>query len=110
MWPALTATFPQAGRAQEARGRRILLVGDVLEIAAEIRDDLAGPGCPIGHVATGPQRAAQALRGTADLLTVDRMLPGLDWLALIRRARARGVHATLIHGLRGQGFVLRADA
>jgi two-component system OmpR family response regulator len=67
--------------------RRILLVEDDMEMAGEIRHDLTDQGYEVSHAATGPEGAEQAMSAGLDLLIVDRMLPGLDGLAIIEKLR-----------------------
>jgi two-component system OmpR family response regulator len=82
---SVTAAVPDAGKAS-LRGR-ILLIEDDLEMADEIRGDLVDQGYEVRHAAAGLDGAAQAESGACDLLIVDRMLPELDGLAIIKRVR-----------------------
>ena len=77
-------------------GRRILLIEDDLEMADAIRSDLVDHGFDVDHAATGPEGVAQAETGMADLLIVDRMLPGLDGLTIIQRMRERNLHTPVL--------------
>jgi len=80
----LAATDP--GRAP-LHGRRILLIEDDLEIAKEIRDEMVDRGFQVEHAASGLDGAERAVRDQFDLLIVDRMLPELDGLSIIKRVR-----------------------
>jgi two-component system OmpR family response regulator len=78
--------------AHEARPpQSILLIEDDAELAAEICADLASRGYTVAHVANGQHGLAQAQEGNYDLLIVDRLLPGMDGLAIIPSLRAVGV-------------------
>lgn len=79
-----------AGKAG-LHGRRILLIEDDHEMAKEIRDELVDRGFQVEHAATGLDGAAKAESGRSDLLIVDRMLPELDGLSIIRRVRAKNL-------------------
>lgn len=70
---------------------RVLVIEDDAETAAEILEDFAAAGFAVAHEATGPDGLARALRETFDVLTLDRLLPGLDGLAVLDRLRAAGV-------------------
>ncbi len=66
---------------------RILLIEDDQEIAAEVVAALGRSGYAVSHVSDGPSGLEQARQGGWDLLIVDRLLPGLDGLAIIRSLR-----------------------
>jgi two-component system OmpR family response regulator len=74
-----------------ARLMRILLVEDDDETAAYITDGLTGAGHVVEAVNEGPRGFLAAASGAFDLLVVDRMIPGLDGLALMRRLRAADI-------------------
>jgi two-component system, OmpR family, response regulator len=86
---------PDASQAPR-HGRRILLIEDDLEMAEAISSDLIDHGYDVRHAASGLDGAAQAETGTSDLLIVDRMLPGLDGLAIIKRVRERNLHTPVL--------------
>ena len=82
--------------ARTAPSRRILLVEDDSEIAAELVIDLTSRGYAVTHVADGLQAAALASTENFDLLVIDRMLPGLDGVALVERLRAEGLNLPVL--------------
>ncbi|HEY4045043.1 MAG TPA: response regulator transcription factor [Rhodopila sp.] len=93
----MNVSGPTSEGGQAARpGRRILLIEDDIEIANEICSDLADHDYDVRHAATGPEGAQQAEDGTSDLLIVDRMLPGLDGLAIIKRLRERNLRTPVL--------------
>ena len=70
---------------------RILVIEDDQETADYLRKGLAESGHVADHSATGPDGLAQALNGRYDALIVDRMLPGMDGLSVIRVLREEKV-------------------
>ncbi len=70
---------------------RLLLVEDDAETAEEVAGYFRGRGYEVECAATGPDGLAQAGAGQADMLVVDRLLPGLDGLAVIEALRHAGV-------------------
>ena len=69
---------------------RILIVEDDRSTAAHIAGGLRHYGGPIDQVTDGPQGLSRAADASYDLLVVDRMLPGMDGLTLVRKLRAAG--------------------
>lgn len=70
---------------------RILLIEDDQETADYLRKGLLESGHVADHAATGPEGLAQALAGRYDALIVDRMLPGMDGLSVVRVLREEKV-------------------
>ena len=70
---------------------RLLLIEDDAETAEEVAGYFRNRGYDVLHCATGPDGLAAAARGGADVLVVDRLLPGLDGLSLIDALRRAGV-------------------
>lgn len=70
---------------------RVLVIEDDGETAAEIVEDFTAAGFAVAHEATGPAGLARAQAESFDVVTLDRLLPGLDGLALLDRLRAAGV-------------------
>ena len=70
---------------------RILVIEDDRETADYLRKGLAESGHVADHAETGPDGLAHALAGRYDALIVDRMLPGMDGLSLIRVLREEKV-------------------
>ena len=71
-------------------GKNILLIEDDRKTLDYVRLGLAPEGYDIAVAEDGRQGLIAAASGTFDLLIVDRMLPGLDGLTLIRTLR--GAH------------------
>jgi two-component system OmpR family response regulator len=95
--------------------RRVLLIEDDAGTACEIIGELADRGFAVAHAANGTDGLAQARVGEADVLIVDRLLPGLDGLSLIERLREENLRTPVlvlsalgsvddrVHGLRAGG-------
>ena len=70
---------------------RLLLIEDDDETADEVIGYFRIRGYEVDRAATGGDGLAQAGAGLADVLVVDRMLPGLDGLAILAALRGDGV-------------------
>ncbi|MEI9984671.1 MAG: response regulator transcription factor [Aliidongia sp.] len=78
------------------RGCRILLIEDDYETADEIVKDLTDHGYLVTHADTG-QRGLRSARGRGfNLLIVDRMLPELDGLSIIKTLRAENIRVPVL--------------
>jgi two-component system OmpR family response regulator len=71
-------------------GVRILLIEDDAETAAYILKGLRAEGHVVDLAPTGPDGLHLAFESPADLLIVDRMLPGVDGLTIVRALRSSG--------------------
>jgi two-component system, OmpR family, response regulator len=69
---------------------RILLIEDDRQMADYLRKALVEGGATVDHCADGREGLLQAASGDYDVLIVDRMLPGLDGLGIVRTLRASG--------------------
>ena len=69
---------------------RILVVEDDAETAAYVSNGLVEEGHTAETVADGRDGLTQAMDEVYDILIIDRMLPGLDGLSLVRALRAVG--------------------
>ena len=69
---------------------KLLLIEDDAETATELLGDLRGRGYAVDWAATGPDGAARARAEPWDAIILDRMLPGLDGLSLLRDLRGAG--------------------
>ena len=69
-------------------GRKILLVEDDRETAAYLMRGLGEEGHSVEHVTDGREGLFRASDGSYDLIILDRMLPLLDGLAVLRALRA----------------------
>ena len=67
---------------------RILVIEDDKDVASFIRSGLVQAGCNVDHAANGKDGLFLATTEKYDALVVDRMLPGVDGLTLIRTLRA----------------------
>lgn len=70
---------------------RILLIEDDLQTAEYARGGFSENGHSCDILGNGDDGLKQAVEGDYDVLVIDRMLPGLDGLSLIREVRAQGV-------------------
>ena len=70
---------------------RVLVIEDDATTAEEIQRELGLRGHTITVASEGGAGLALAEAGDFDLLTLDRMLPGLDGLAIVARLRQQGV-------------------
>jgi two-component system OmpR family response regulator len=69
-------------------GRKILLVEDDRETAAYLMRGLSEEGHVVEHVTDGREGLFRASDGSYDLIILDRMVPVLDGLAVLRAMRA----------------------
>jgi two-component system OmpR family response regulator len=67
---------------------RILVIEDDKDVASFIRNGLTQAGCNVDHAANGKDGLFLATTESYDALVVDRMLPGIDGLTVIRTLRA----------------------
>jgi len=72
-------------------GRKILIVEDDQETAGYLARGLAEDGHLVEHSATGQNGLFRATGETFDLIILDRMLPTLDGLSVLRALRAAGI-------------------
>ena len=84
---------------------KVLVVEDDAETAAYVVRGLREHGHAADHAADGQEGLLMAVGGTHDVLVVDRMLPGLDGLGMVRTLRGAGVRAPVLFltALRGVG-------
>jgi two-component system, OmpR family, response regulator len=75
---------------------KILLVEDDAENADYVANGLREEGHLITQVATGAEGFICAMGNGFDLLIVDRMIPGLDGLNLVKSLRAAGHHTPVL--------------
>jgi len=69
----------------------VLVVEDDETTATEIEAALCEHGFQVSVAATGREGLARAFGGDFDLIVLDRMLPGIDGLAVLTSLRAAGV-------------------
>ena len=75
---------------------RILVVEDDQETADYICNSLRETGHVFEHVADGKAGFLSALDSDFDVMVVDRMLPGLDGLSLVKSIRSANVETPII--------------
>ena len=67
---------------------RILVIEDDKDVASFIRNGLVQAGCNVDHAGNGRDGLFLATTESYDALVIDRMLPGIDGLTVIRTLRA----------------------
>jgi two-component system, OmpR family, response regulator len=72
-------------------GRRLLVIEDDAETAEQIVDCLQNSGYEADLAVDGNQGLQLGVTGDYAVMTVDRMLPGIDGIEIIRRLRERGI-------------------
>jgi two-component system, OmpR family, response regulator len=70
---------------------RVLVIEDDRDAASWLMKGLAESGHVADHAADGESGLNLALESIHDILIVDRMLPKLDGLSIVRTLRARGI-------------------
>ena len=89
--PSPAETRRTLGRDARAYGDdtvRILVIEDDKDVASFIRNGLVQAGCNVDHAATARTACSSRRPRAYDALVVDRMLPGVDGLTVIRTLRA----------------------
>ena len=75
---------------------RILLIEDDRDTACFVSERLQANGHAVDQSGNGHTGLALAGRNSYDLLVVDRMLPGVDGLSIVRTVRAAGIKAPVL--------------
>lgn len=75
---------------------KILLAEDDRETGGHIRNALSTKGHTVDHLLDGREALAQAMSGDYQLVIVDRMMPGLDGLSLVKSLRLAHMNAPVI--------------
>jgi two-component system OmpR family response regulator len=75
---------------------KILLVEDDPRTAAYIVKGLAEEGMTVDHAVTGRDGLFHATDGGYDAIVLDRMLPGMDGMAVLASLRAGGIHTPVL--------------
>lgn len=75
----------------------ILLIEDDLELAQSLVGDFREQGYVVDHVADGVEGLKLATGQTHQVIVLDRMLPLLDGLSLVKRLRAGNVMTPVIY-------------
>src|ERR1700736_956194 len=71
--------------------RRILVIEDDPETAEQLVDSLATSGYQVDLAADGQDGLIRGRSGDYAVMTIDRMLPGIDGISIIRRLREGGI-------------------
>jgi two-component system, OmpR family, response regulator len=71
--------------------RRVLVIEDDAETAEQLAQSLRASGYDVGLARDGDEGVRRGESADYAVMTVDRMLPGIDGLEIIRRLRERGV-------------------
>ena len=75
---------------------RVLLIEDDPDTAQYVINGLEEEGHTIDHSADGREGMTQAMGENYDVLIVDRMLPGLEGLAIVKTMRSAGCKVPII--------------
>ena len=75
---------------------RILVVEDDPETAGQLVDSLVSNGYRVDVAADGGEALACGIAGEYAVITIDRMLPDIDGIAVMRRLRAGGVATPIL--------------
>jgi two-component system OmpR family response regulator len=75
---------------------KILIVEDDKEAAAYLKKALAEAGHTVDHASSGREGLFLAAGETYDVIILDRMLPEMDGLAILRTIRASGVKTPVL--------------
>ena len=73
------------------RGMKILVIEDDAETAAYLVNGLREEGHAVDQAGNGRDGLFLAINGGFDVMIVDRMLPGLDGLGIVKAARAANI-------------------
>jgi two-component system, OmpR family, response regulator len=75
---------------------RILVVEDDPETAGQLADSLASSGYRVDVAANGSEALKRGAAGEYAVITIDRMLPDIDGISVMRRLRDGGVAAPIL--------------
>lgn len=75
---------------------KVLLIEDDHETANEIAAELTDRGYEVDHAATGIEGLDKARAAKADVMIVDRLLPGIDGLTIVEVARKEQVRTPVL--------------
>ena len=74
----------------------VLLIEDDSETANEIRAELGERGYVVNWAADGIEGLDKARSGEAEIIIVDRLLPGMDGLTIVEALRSEGVRTPVL--------------
>ncbi|MBX9684561.1 MAG: response regulator transcription factor [Hyphomicrobium sp.] len=75
---------------------RILLIEDDRDTATYVTKGLEQEGHTVDRCADGNDGIVQIVSEPYDVAILDRMLPGIDGLSIVRRARSAGIHMPVL--------------
>ena len=75
---------------------KLLLIEDDQETSREIRDYLTGQGYDVSWAATGTEGLERATNDSWDVIVVDRLLPGLDGIAIVEALGQQDRHIPIL--------------
>lgn len=75
---------------------KVLLIEDDAETAREILAEFVDRGFEVDHAASGTEGLARARATEADVLVVDRLLPGIDGLTIIEMVRQQQIRIPVL--------------
>ncbi len=75
---------------------RVLLIEDDTDTAQYVINGLEEEGHTIDHISDGREGMTQAMGEAYDVVIVDRMLPGLEGLSIVKTVRAAGCKVPII--------------
>ena len=75
---------------------KILIIEDDPHTSAYVAKALREHGHAVEHSASGREGLLLASGGNYDVMVIDRMLPGLDGLAIVKTIRAAGIKAPVV--------------
>jgi two-component system OmpR family response regulator len=87
---------PAVGPAGELVMSRVLLIEDDRQTADEIVAELVDRGFQVEWAATGIEGLDKARTGEADVMIVDRLLPGIDGLTIIEVVRQEHIRTPVL--------------
>src|SRR5690349_24682325 len=76
--------------------RRILVVEDDLETAGQLVEELTTSGYEVDLAATGREALSRGGERDYAVITIDRMLPDIDGIAVMRQLRDDGIAAPFL--------------
>lgn len=88
----ITADIAFTGGAMSS----VLLIEDDSETAGEIKAELIDRGYVVDWAADGIEGLDKARSGEAEIIIVDRMLPGMDGLTIIEALRSAGIRTPVL--------------
>ena len=92
-----TSSHETLGQKMEhAQAMRILIIEDDLEAAGWLEKGLAESGHITDHASDGETGLALATSEPYDVLIIDRMLPKMDGLEIIRQVREQGIKTPIL--------------